>query len=84
MNNERSIKEKSTKVGNYYVLDYGDYYKVYDKNEKDVTRYFNDNNVIMNNNEFQKAMTRILIESRREDKLKALFFVDKVFEKNKE
>lgn len=77
MNNERSIKEKSTKVGNYYVLDYGDYYKVYDKYEKDVTRYFNDNIDIINNNEFQKAMTRIIIESRSEDKLKALFFVDK-------
>lgn len=69
MSNERSIKEKSTKVGNYYVLDCGDYYKVYDEDEKDVTLYFNDNIVIMNNDEFQKAMTRILIKSRQENEL---------------
>ena len=67
MSNERSIKEKSTKVGNYYVMDYGDYYKVYDENEKDVTLYFNDDIVIMNNDEFLNAMTRILIKSRNEN-----------------
>ena len=66
---EKSIKEKSTKVGNYYVMDYGDYYKVYDENEKDVTLYFNNNNVIMYFDEFQMAMTRILIKSRKENEL---------------
>ena len=66
---EKSIKEKSTKVGNYYVMDYGDYYKVYDEDEKDVTLYFNDNIVIMNDNEFLNAMTRILIKSRNENEL---------------
>ena len=66
---EKSIKEKSSKVGNYYVMDYGDYYKVYDENEKDVTLYFNDDIVIMNNDEFLKAMTRILIKSRKENEL---------------
>ena len=66
---EKSIKEKSTKVGNYYVMDYGDYYKVYDENEKDVTLYFNNNNVIMYFDEFQNAMTRILIKSRKENEL---------------
>lgn len=69
MSNERSIKEKSTKVGNYYVLDCGDYFKVYDENENDVTLNFNDDIVIMNNNEFQKAMTKILIKSREENEL---------------
>ena len=66
---EKSIKEKSTKVGNYYVMDYGDYYKVYDEDEKDVTLYFNDDIVIMNNDEFLNAMTRILIKSRQENEL---------------
>ena len=66
---EKSIKEKSTKVGNYYVMDYGDYYKVYDEDEKDVTLYFNDDIVIMNNDEFLNAMTRILIKSRNENEL---------------
>ena len=66
---EKSIKEKSTKVGNYYVMDYGDYYKVYDEDEKDVTLYFNDDIVIMNDNEFLNAMTRILIKSRNENEL---------------
>ena len=69
MSNEKSIKEKSTKVGNYYIMDYGDYYKVYDENEKDVTLNFNDDIVIMNNNEFQTAMTRILIKSMKENEL---------------
>ena len=69
MSNEKSIKEKSTKVGNYYVLDCGDYFKVYDENENDVTLNFNDDIVIMNNNEFQKAMTKILIKSREENEL---------------
>ena len=66
---EKRIKEKSTKVGNYYVMDYGDYYKVYDEDEKDVTLYFNDDIVIMNDNEFLNAMTRILIKSRNENEL---------------
>ena len=66
---EKSIKEKSSKVGNYYVMDYGDYYKVYDENENDVTLYFNNNNVIMYFDEFQMAMTRILIKSRKENEL---------------
>ena len=66
---KRRIKEKSSKVGNYYVMDYGDYYKVYDENEKDVTLYFNNNNVIMYFDEFQMAMTRILIKSRKENEL---------------
>ena len=70
---EKSIKEKSTKVGNYYVMDYGDYYKVYDENEKDVTLYFNNNNVIMYFDEFQNAMARILIKSRKENELWELF-----------
>ena len=86
MSNEKTIKEKSTKVGNYYVLDCGDYYKVYDEDEKDVTLYFNDNIVIMNNDEFQKAMTRILIKSRQENELWKTFIksdealCDKVFD----
>ena len=67
MSNEKSIKEKSSKVGNYYVMDCGDYYKVYDENEKDVTLNFNDDIVIMNNDELQNAMTRILIKSRKEN-----------------
>ena len=70
---EKSIKEKSSKVGNYYVMDYGDYYKVYDEDEKDVTLYFNDDIVIMNNDEFLKAMTRILIKSRQENELLETF-----------
>ena len=69
MSKEKSIKEKSSKVGNYYVMDYGDYYKVYDENEKDVTLYFNNNDVIMYFDEFQMAMTRILIKSRKENEL---------------
>ena len=73
MSNEKSIREKFTKVGNYYVMDYGDYYKVYDENEKDVTLYFNDDIVIMNDNEFLNAMTRILIKSRKENELLEIF-----------
>ena len=70
---EKSIKEKSSKVGNYYVMDYGDYYKIYDENEKDVTLNFNNNNVIMYFDEFQMAMTKILIKSRKENELLELF-----------
>ena len=70
---EKTIKEKSTKVGNYYVMDYGNYYKVYDENEKDVTLNFNDDIVIMNNDEFLNAMTRILIKSRKENELLETF-----------
>ena len=66
---EKTIKEKSSKVGNYYVMDYGDYYKIYDENEKDVTLNFNNNNVIMYFDEFQMAMTRILVKSRKENEL---------------
>ena len=82
---EKSIKEKSSKVGNYYVLDCGDYFKVYDENEKDVTLNFNDDIVIMNDDEFLNAMTRILTKSRKENELWETFSKsdDKLCEKNK-
>ena len=57
------------KFMNYTVRNCGVYYKVYDENENDVTLNFNDDIVIMNNDEFQNAMTRILIKSRKENEL---------------
>lgn len=47
------------KIKDYTVRNCGDYYKVYDKDDKDVTYKFNDDVVIMNNNELRKVMEKI-------------------------
>lgn len=50
---------KEFKIKDYTVRNCGDYYKVYDENEKDVTYKFNDDVVIMNGNELREVMKRI-------------------------
>lgn len=47
------------KIKDYTVRNCGDYYKVYDKDDKDVTYKFNDDVVIMNRNELTEVMDRI-------------------------
>lgn len=47
------------KIKDYTVRNCGDYYKVYDKDGKDVTYKFNDDVVIMNRNELTEVMDRI-------------------------
>ena len=47
------------KIKDYTVINCGDYYKVYDKDDKDVTYKFNDDVVIMNGNELREVMDRI-------------------------
>ena len=47
------------KFMDYTVRNCGVYYKVYDKNDKDVTRKFNDNAVIKDNNELEEVMDNI-------------------------
>lgn len=47
------------RIKNYTVRNCGDYYKVYDKDGKDVTYRFNDDVVIMNDNELSEVMEKI-------------------------
>lgn len=47
------------KFMDYTVRNCGDYYKVYDKNEKDVTRKFNYDVAIIKNNELEEVMNNI-------------------------
>ena len=47
------------KFMDYTVRNCGVYYKVYDENEKDVTRKFNDNVVIKDSNELSEVMNNI-------------------------
>lgn len=47
------------KIKDYTVRNCGDYYKVYDKDDNDVTYKFNDDVVIMNRNELTEVMDRI-------------------------
>lgn len=47
------------KIKDYTVRNCGDYYKVYDKDDKDVTYKFNDDVVIMNGNELREVMDSI-------------------------
>lgn len=47
------------RIKDYTVRNDGDYYKVYDKDDKDVTYKFNDDVVIMNNNELREVMEKI-------------------------
>ena len=47
------------KFMDYTVRDCGVYYKVYDENDKDVTRKFNDNVVIKDDNELEEVMDNI-------------------------
>lgn len=48
------------KIKDYTVRNCGDYYKVYDKDDNDVTYKFNDDVVIMNGNELREVMDRII------------------------
>lgn len=51
---------KDFKFMDYTVRNCGDYYKVYDKNKKDVTRKFNWNNVVIKDgNELEEVMDNI-------------------------
>lgn len=54
------------KIMDYTVRNCGDYYKVYDENDKDVTLKFNDDVVIMNGNELREVV----------DNIRASFVVD--------
>ena len=54
------------KIMDYTVRNCGDYYKVYDENDKDVTYKFNDDVVIMNGNELREVV----------DNIRASFVVD--------
>lgn len=54
------------KIKDYTVRNCGDYYKVYDENDKDVTYKFNDDVVIMNGNELREVV----------DNIRASFVVD--------
>lgn len=47
------------KIMGYTVMDCGDYYKVFDKNDKDVTRKFNYNEAKIANNELEEVMNNI-------------------------
>lgn len=47
------------KIMDYTVRNCGDYYKVYDENDKDVTLKFNDNVAIINNNELGEVVDNI-------------------------
>ena len=47
------------KIKDYTVRNCGDYYKVYDENDKDVTLKFNDNVAIINNNELGEVVDNI-------------------------
>lgn len=47
------------KIMGYTVRNCGNYYKVYDENDKDVTLKFNDDVVIMNGNELREVRERI-------------------------
>ena len=47
------------KFMDYTVRDFGVYYKVFDENDKDVTRKFNDNVVIKDSNELEEVMNNI-------------------------
>lgn len=50
---------KEFKFMDYTVRNCGVYYKVYDKNDKDVTRKFNDNVVIKDSDELEEVMDNI-------------------------
>ena len=50
---------KDFKIVDYTVRNCGDYYKVYDKNKKDVTLKFNDNVAIKDDNKLSKVVNNI-------------------------